>query len=127
MLYSFDTLRVVEKVPHASEYAVWMSRLSKRDVDDVRAEMEKRMEGKDVNVSSWIPGNDWAGTPFEVIYRKATLFNEGQAAMCFGLMLWELMMERDDWWGCRKCEPGDRGISGTAYFRIEDPTALRKE
>ena len=124
MLYSFDTMRKAEKVPHEKDYRTWTGRLTADELLSVRAELERRLEGKDVTVSSWLPGNDWRGTPFAAIYEKATLFNEEQAAMCFGLVLWDLMMGRDEWWGCMKCEPGAKGVAGTRYFRIDPPAGM---
>jgi len=87
MLYSFDTLRYVDKVPHKTEYQLWKSRLSEADLKAMQDELVSRISGGEIHTSSWMPGNDWKDTVFQSIYEKATLLNEEQAAMCFGLIL----------------------------------------
>ena len=40
-----------------------------------------------------------------------------KAGWCFGLFLWEYMMERDDEWLCGKFDKDGVPIGGTTYFR----------
>jgi len=122
MLYSFDTSSKVGKVPHEQEYRTWLGRMTAEEIETIRAEIERRIDGKEIDTSSWIPGNDWSGTPFMPIYEKACLLNEEQAAMCFGLMLWETLMEREEWWGFGRYSLGGVDIGGMTYFRIAEPT-----
>jgi len=48
-----------------------------------------------------MPGSNWSGTPFDPIYWRATKRSVMQAAQCFGLFVWECVLERseegEDW------------------------------
>lgn len=121
MLYSFDTLEYVDRIPHKTDYDVWKARLSEIEFQAMRDELTRRISTDEIHTSSWIPGNDWAGTVFMPIYQKATLYNEEQAAMCFGLILWELLMQREEIWGFGRYEKGGVPIKGLTYFRVYNP------
>lgn len=121
MLYSTDSQTYMKPgyVPHSKSYELWKSRLTGEELAAMKTELSRRLDACEVTVSSWIPGNDWAGTVFEPLWSKAALQNENVAALAFGLVLWETLMERDEVWGFVKWD----GTGGTAYFRIKDPPA----
>ncbi|MHB8131960.1 MAG: hypothetical protein ACYDEX_23600 [Mobilitalea sp.] len=117
MLYTIDDVKVL-KVPHKEEYKIWKSRLSEREVNDIKDEIRNRIVGKEVNVSSWIPGSNWTGTPFQVIYQKACKENFEIAGMCFGLFVWETLMENDEkWYFIKKKTNEEDQIEKMVYFR----------
>lgn len=121
MLYSFDTLTYVNHVPHKAEYKVWKSRIPESELRAIQERLNEQIAGDEIHTSSWLPGNNWAGTVFQPIYEKATLLNEEQAAMCFGLILWELLMGREEVWGFGRYEKGGVPIKGMTYFRVYNP------
>ena len=90
-------------VPHAREYAVWKPRVRPEDLEKIKDALNNRMDANQIHVSSWIPGADWMGTVYQPLY-EATMMDETMAAMFFGLVLWETLMERDDVWGFVKWE-----------------------
>jgi len=121
MLYSFDTLSYVNRIPHESDYKIWKSRIPESEFKAIQEELCRRITGHEIHTSSWIPGNNWAGTVFQPIYEKATLFNEEQAAMCFGIILWELLTNHEEVWGFGRYDKGGIPIRGLTYFRVYDP------
>jgi len=79
------------------------------------------VEGDEIHTSSWMPGSNWSGTVFDPIYRIACQQDESAAGMCFGLMLWEVLMQREDVWGFGRYEKDGVPIEGMTYFRIHNP------
>ena len=129
MLFTQDKQRVTE-IPHPREYRVWRARLTDAEYDGLIAAVTKRIDtGVDLGASritigaphiitsSWIPGHDWTGTPYQVIYEKACLEDENQAALFFGLVVWHAVMLHPESWSFGKYHQND--ILGTTYFRVE--------
>ena len=72
LLVDFWTDKPIKEVPFKTQYAEWMGRLSPQQIRDIKAELNALIDGTEVNTSSWMPGEDWTGTPYEPIYTKAT-------------------------------------------------------
>jgi len=120
MLYSVESSKYVKSVPHKKEFEAWMKNLSASDYKDIIDELNSRIDGSDINTSSWIPGNDWTGTVFEPIY-LACGKNIVASGLFFGLILFDLMIERKDAWGFGKYEKDGVPIKGTTYFLLKNP------
>jgi hypothetical protein len=73
-----------------------------------------------VDTSSWIPGADWTGTVFQPIY-EACGEDENAAALFFGLLVWQVVMDREDCWSFGRYEKEGIPIRGMTYFRIDCP------
>jgi hypothetical protein len=84
--------------------------------------LNKRIDGSDINTSSWIPGNDWTGTVFEPIYIACSK-NIVNSGLFFGLILFDLMIKRNDAWGFGKYEKDGVPIKGITYFLLNNPPA----
>jgi hypothetical protein len=82
-------------------------------------ELASRIEGTEIQTSSWIPGADWSGTVFHPIYETACLENPVHAAQFFGLTLWDTFRRRPDWWAFGRYSKGDIPIAGLTYFRVD--------
>ena len=123
MIYAIDSVVTkMKSIPHKKEYRIWMDKLSADEIAAMRSAIERYVEGKQVFTSSHIPGNDWAGTVFMPICEKACGFNEEMAACCFGLLVWEVLMESDKQWAFRKsCEIRGIECKGMTYWRIDVP------
>ena len=119
MLYSLDRLKLVTTVPHQSEFVIWTSRLSAGEMKAIKDELNHRIHGSEVQTSSWIPGSDWTGTAFQPIYEKACQKNVDAAAKCFGLILWQVMMEHPKKWSFGRYKLQNIPIEGLTYFRID--------
>jgi hypothetical protein len=121
MLYSVDTAKYIDDIPHTLEYRTWLSRLPQSDLDLIRQELIRRIEGDEIHTSSWMPGSDWTGSIFYPIYERACLRNQEAAAMCFGLILWQILLERQEVWGFGRYEKDGIPIKGLTYFRLHHP------
>jgi hypothetical protein len=125
-LFSIDGDEMT-RVPHDDQFNDWKSRLSTSEIDAIHNEFDalidrKLSSGEEILTSSWMPkelchgdGQEWDGTPFQVIWEKACRQNWDHTGWCFGLFLWEHMMNRDEDWCFYKS--GDDEIRGTTYFR----------
>jgi hypothetical protein len=93
--------------------------MSQAELKAIKAWLNARISTHDIHTSSWIPGSDWTGTVFLPIWEKACLKNVSEAAKCFGLILWEVMMERPEAWSFGRYKLNEVPIEGMTYFRIE--------
>jgi len=82
------------------------------------------ISGAEVHTSSWMPGSNWVGTEFQPIWEKACQKNVVSAAKCFGLILWEVMMEHPEAWSFGRYKLNEIPIEGMTYFRIHLPKDL---
>lgn len=121
MLWDVHKNKRVDHTPHSTDYRTWVGRLSPDEIEAIRDELNGKVEGDEVHTSSWMPGSDWTGTVFMPIYEKACRYDEEAAARCFGIMLWEVLRERDDYWGFGRYEKDGVPIEGMTYFRVEPP------
>lgn len=123
MLYSVDTGKYVEKLPHKKEFDQWMKKLSPSDYQKVIDTLNQKVDMSDINTSSWIPGNDWTGTVYEPLYR-ACGNNKDASGLFFGLIFFDLLMRREDAvWGFGRYEKDGIPIRGTTYFLLNNPPA----
>jgi hypothetical protein len=72
------------------------------------------MSGKDIEISSFIPGAEWADTPFWPIYDKACGGDFDASRKFFGL----LMNEDRTWAFGRYGTPKNPNVEGMKYFQI---------
>ena len=121
MLYSVDSMKYVDYVPHLEEYRTWVRRLSADEYQAIVTRLEEMIEGDEIHTSSWMPGNDWMGTVFFPIYEKSCLFDIEASGKCFGLILWKILMDHDEVWGFSRYEKDGIPIEGMTYFRIHNP------
>jgi hypothetical protein len=83
--------------------------------------MRSMIKTDEVHTSSWMPGRHWGRTVFDPIWRKACKRNTTAAAKCFGLILWEVMMDHPDNWAFGRFEKNNIPIEGMTYFKIQLP------
>lgn len=118
MLWDVQEDREIKTIPHKQNYDVWISRLTGQEMQDIKATLNEMINGTEIRTSSWMPGADWNGTPFQAIYEKAAQRNPSVAAKCFGLMLWEVIMERPEKWAFGRYEKDGVPIEGMTYFQL---------
>lgn len=120
MLFAIDGSgkTAITDVPHGRDFDTWRRRLSPAEIDAIKQALEDRIDSDEVHTSSWIPGADWTGTPYEPIYVTACRHDEQAAARCFGLFVWETFMEHDAEWSFGRFEKDGTPIEGLTYFRI---------
>ncbi len=118
MLVDMMTLQPVTKVPYAADYRLYLSRLTQKEIADIKAALNAKIDGTEIQTSSWMPGSDWTNTPYQPIYEKAARYDVGAAARCFGLMVWEVFMARPERWTSGRFEKDGEPIKGRTYFQV---------
>jgi hypothetical protein len=122
MLLDFDHGgRGITDVPYRSQFQQWKRRLAPQQIADIKSDIHRMLGSGEVHTTSWMPGSDWSATPFDPIYWNATKESVMQAAQCFGLFVWECVLERSqegEDWGSGHYEKNGYPIKGRTYFRI---------
>jgi hypothetical protein len=121
MLYAIDSCSEIIKIPHRRKFDTWRSRLSDLEYQAIIDDLNSRIEGTEIQTSSWMPGSDWSGTVFQPIYEKACKFCETESAKFFGLIVWVVFMKRLEWWSFGRYEKNGIPITGITYFQIDPP------
>jgi hypothetical protein len=119
MLFHLASGKKITKMPYAREYERFMSRMTATEIDTIKAALNEMIDGTEIQTAGWMPGNDWRGTPFQPIYEKAARHNYTAAAQCFGLMVWEVFMERPERWTSGRFEKDGEEIGSRTYFWID--------
>lgn len=117
MLIDMMSGKRITAVPYASEYRQFMSRLSRQEIVDIKATLNAKIDGTEIQTAGWMPGNNWEGTPFQAIYEKAARRDYHASARCFGLMVWEVFMERPEIWTSGRFEKDGEPIGSRTYFQ----------
>jgi hypothetical protein len=107
-------------VPYATEYRAFMSRMTAEEIRAVNEALHNLIDGEEIHTAGWVPGSDWRGTPFQAIYEKAANYSHSVAARCFGLMVWEVFVERPEKWTSGRFEKDGKEIGSRTYFRVRD-------
>ncbi len=81
-------------------------------------------DNSDIVVSSFIPGSDWSGTVWNPIYTKACGFDFDHAAQFFGLLVCQVLIDREEEWYFIKQETAARGM---IYFRSQEKPIENQE
>ena len=118
MLYSIEEGAIIDYIPHQREYYIWRSRLFE-EFGPIFDELNKRIIGKEIQTTSWIPGSDWSGTVWEPIYTKACLGNEEDSGLCFGLLVWVVMMRRPETWAFGRYAKDGIPVRDLTYFQVQ--------
>jgi hypothetical protein len=118
MLMSIESGAAITRIPHRQQWDAWRARLTDAQWSAIRAELISHIATGDLHTAGWIPGTDWAQTPFQPICEDACLGNKDAAALCFGLAVWVVMMEHEGIWGFGRYNLNDAPIRSMTYFRI---------
>lgn len=118
MLIDMMSGSVVSHVPYAKDYGLYMSRMTSAEIDAIKRALNEKINGTEIQTSGWMPGKDWSNTPFQPIYEKAARFSVEAAARCFGLMVWEVFMERAEKWTSGRFEKDGEPIGSRTYFQV---------
>ncbi len=116
MIWDVSKNREITNIPHRQEYQAWISRLSYEQIQNIKAGILRKIGGDEIATAGWIPGSDWSDTPFYPIYEIACQGNRDAAKKCFGIIVWETLMEHEDRWGFGRY--GD--IESMTYFKVQD-------
>lgn len=121
MLHSIFGKPVVN-IPHRVEYNRWMSKLKTEEyeaiVDTINDYIDYKIQnGMQPVTAGWIPGTDWIGTVYEPLYH-ATGKSVLQAGFFFGLIVFDIMMNRQENWVCGRFFNNGKEIASLTYFIV---------
>jgi hypothetical protein len=108
---------VLQKGERGGTYKLLQARLSAQEIDGIRAALDQHIQGSRIETSSWIPGNDWRGTPYQAIYDKAANCSYDLSAMMFGIMVWEAFERHEDDWYTSRFSMGGEEDRFRVYFK----------
>lgn len=121
MLYLADSGEYVISFPNQADYDRWRQNISDKDYQDIEDALNAQIDRSEINTAGCIPGHDWTGTVYEPIY-EACGKNVTLAGMFFGLIVFKLLMERQDkTWGFGRYEKNGRQIASMTYFELKNP------
>jgi len=127
MLYSIDSQRYVTNIPHKADYKRWRKNISDEDYNKVvDVLLTEHFGAGEIKVSSFLPGHDWSGTPYEAIWYACNQ-NDFQAALFFGLIVFKTLMDmpwEDGVWSFGKAANYTErfeNIRGMLYFKLDNP------
>ena len=126
MLYSMVSQKKVRDIPYQKDYKRWRARLPEEDYKAILSEFIRRIEGSEIQTSSWMPGKDWSGTVFDPIYSKACQHDYAEAAQFFGLLLWETVLNHPDCWAFARYELEDVPVQELTYFKVDSKVCSGK-
>lgn len=119
MLYAVNRGKMVHSLPHKRDFDRWRARMSDAEYQAVCDTLNEMIDGDEIHTAGWMPGHDWTGTVFEPIYH-ACGDNTATAGLFFGLIVYDLMMRREEVWGFGRYEKGDVPIQSMTYFRLRN-------
>src|SRR3954463_12657614 len=103
-----DRTRPITAVPNRLLLSGWKGRLQSLELRAIGVELERLIrskQGGEIRTASWLPSKlslhgrfDWAQSPLVHIWEKACQRDSKQTCWCFGLLLWEHMMNRPEAW-----------------------------
>lgn len=117
MLIDMMSGKPITKMPYAAEYQRYMAAMSQEEIAAIKARLNEMVDGTEIQTAGWMPGHDWTGTVFEPIYFKAAKESYETSAKCFGLMVWEVFMERPETWTSGRFEKDGEPIGSRTYFQ----------
>jgi hypothetical protein len=112
MIVNFETMTPITTVPHRKDFDYWCSKLTPTQIAEIKAAINAKINGTEIQTSSWMPGRDRTGNAYQPIYEKAANYRERNAAMCFGLFVWQVFMERPETWFVGRFEKDGELIAG---------------
>lgn len=118
MLIDVDSGKVMTNVPYAADYRRVMGRLDPAEISAMKDELNRKIDANDIHTAGWMPGSNWSSTPFQPLYAKGAGGSYEVAAKMFGLLVWEVFMERPERWGSGRFERDGRDIGSRTYFRV---------
>jgi hypothetical protein len=119
MLFSIDD-RQITTIPQRrrADFNVWRANLSNSDYEAVVEAINEYVDSVPSDkpfVSSFIPGHAWEGTVYEPLDLACGKSKE-QSGWFFGLIVWQVMINRPDEWYF-KISDKEEDVLGTTYWR----------
>jgi hypothetical protein len=119
MLYSIDGIEITD-IPRRrrTDFKAWRDNLADSDYEAVVEKINEYVDAVPPDkpfVSSFIPGSDWTDTVYQPLYLACGQSKE-QSGWFFGLIVWKVMIDREEKWVFKISDKED-DVLGTTYWR----------
>jgi hypothetical protein len=123
MLVDIFSQKVISRIPYGDQFNILRKRLSDAEFQAMVDRVNELIVagGGQIATAGWLPGSDWTGTPFELIYTKAARHNYELSARFFGQLVWHTIMCRPERWASGRFEKNGEDIGSRTYFRVGVP------
>jgi hypothetical protein len=129
-LYAFGKHRkLVTKIPHQLLFDGWKSWLDALQIQAINDEFEQIIannEDGEIGTAGLLSASlsplgryHWEGSSFLPIWDQACGRDRDHTCWCFGLLLWEHMMNRPDAWNYRRFDLDHAPLAATKYYRCQ--------
>ncbi|HYR07918.1 MAG TPA: hypothetical protein VEQ60_09125 [Longimicrobium sp.] len=95
----------------------WLVRQLGVELGPIEDRLNNMIDGDRIHTSSWMPGADWTGTPFQAIWEVNGRDVE-EAAKAFGLIVWKVFERRPERWASAHGMKDGKEIKGRTYFQV---------
>lgn len=123
MLIDILTKKRIDSVPYRQQFDTMRSRLSDAEFQAIVDRINELIDaaGAEIATAGWLPGSNWANTPFQPIYTRAARRNYDLSARFFGQVVWYTVMQRPETWASGRFEKDGVDIGSRTYFRVTLP------
>ena len=128
-----DRKNAITAVPHRLLLTGWKNKLQSLELRAIKFELDRLIEikkGREICTANWLSRELsphgrvlWENSPLKHIWEKACQRDPRQTCWCFGLLLWEHMMNRSDAWRVERADLDEVPIAGTSYVRFRSSAA----
>lgn len=118
MLVDLMSGELITRIPFERWYRGFTSRLTNAEIGAIKIKLNSLINNTEVQTAGWMPGSGWAGTVYEPIYENAARRDYKASALFFGLMVYEVFMERPERWSSGRFEKNGLPIGSRTYFCI---------
>jgi hypothetical protein len=118
VVYYLDSETPVTAMPRPQQFNLLVQRLTPSQFQAASDYINALIGDHDIETSSWMPKDpDWTGTPLQPIYEIAARYNYELAAQLFGLLVFNVFMNREDEWITGRFDKDGLPLPGRTYFR----------
>ncbi len=118
-----ESRREITGVTHREFFERHYQRLSRQQQDEINDEIDRVLDSGRIHTTSWIPGPDWTGKPYQAIYDVACEEDWHKARLLYGLIFMQRVIEREDSWFCGRYPQREDEIIGLTYWKPEEGAA----
>jgi len=122
-----DRSHPITTIPNRLLFDGWKSRLEALEIQAIDVALDRlvrKTKRSEICTASWMPSElsrlghyDWEGSPFMKIWDKACERDRTRTCWCFGLFLFEHMINRPDSWQFKAADLDDVPMAATRYYR----------
>jgi hypothetical protein len=116
MIFDVHKNKIIDSIPHIESFELIQMTLTEQEIQSIEDEINTKLDKVNIVNAGFMPGSDWRGTPFQVLFDRTADKNFRFASLLFGLMVWVTIQKREDLWSFGNYHPYDLAKT---YFRID--------